>query len=450
MSTICWPTWNKLSRPSETALHCVLAAPQLTVDWLGFSWYARAMLTSRRLPLLLSAPLLLACPGTGGDAGEDQADDADTGSTLEGECFEPGSLLIDRARKVELPKPSQVSGMSCSEGWASDAPGREALWTTDLGDVQDNFAPSLLRAHPDGGVVHAGSGAIRRLSADGEVLWTREGPDQYSQYTMVVDADGSILATAWDWNSYTLSSYRIGDDGSDIGNLEIPLISEYATVWAMEWLGPDLILGCDDITMEGYEQPTLLRISALTGEELLRKSNPSVFGRPFAVNQSGTVLFGNPLVAGSNGAVLGTLTLSQGGPAAAVGVGDDFFLAGTDGDFLVARYSQYGNERWLQTYDRFGSSEQARAIAPTGDGGVVVVGLETSPPGDFYWYSSQPMVLAVDADGNALWRDRIASPGEANAVAVAADGSVYIAGIAELEPPGPGQASGLFTWIRKY
>jgi hypothetical protein len=58
-------------------------------------------------------------------------------------------------------------------------------------------------------------------------------------------------------------------------------------------------------------------------------------------------------------------------------------------------------------------------------------------------------VFGVDADGNALWTDRISAQADPTSVVVGVDGDVYVAGIAdagqgdEAEPP-------TMAWLRRY
>ena len=125
-------------------------------------------------------------------------------------------------------------------------------------------------------------------------------------------------------------------------------------------------------------------------------------------------------------------------------------FTGTTGDFGVGRYTSLGGETWLQGYDRATLGDSARAIAVGSDGNLAVAG--TTSMLNFtgsYWYNTQPLVFGVDADGNALWSDRIAAHGEASGVAVAVNGDVYVTGFADAgeiddnDPP-------IMMWLRRY
>ncbi|PRP97311.1 hypothetical protein [Enhygromyxa salina] len=408
----------------------------------------------RSLSILAALTLLTACPGADGDddAADETSDTEDTGEAQV--CIDPGTVLLPNAKPAKVPLPNS-STFTCTNGWGTDAPQKDPKWTIQLGEVDDDFffAGVGLEAHPDGGVVLAAAGSLARYDAQGEELWALDQvASPQTQPYLAVDEAGTIVFATYTWQNDDIEVVRYDADGGELGPVAIPWNSSYPNLWAVRTFGQDIVLGGFDEDMGGSYEQLLMRINP-AGEVVLRKSTNLAGGQILAVNASGTAMFGSfPgfLVSLDNGAVVGSLTPSVGGPTMVVGGGDDFYMTGgANGDLSVGRYSSGGTERWLQTYDRATVNDQGRAIAVAG-GEVVVVGSTNLLDGsDAYWFGTQPIVLATDADGNALWSDRISAHGDASAVAIGTAGEVYVAGSAEEDGP-PNQEPPLIQWLRSY
>lgn len=412
--------------------------------------------------LFLASVVLPGCPSDSPIDGEDDGTDDGPGDPQV--CADPGSLLLDSAKPAPLPS-ADSPPFTCSTGWATDAPQLDATWTIEIPFSTSEYGSigGTITTHPDGGVVVAGTGLFARYDENGDEVWSEAGVvPADAQVYLATEASGSIVLAFQDWVNESNSIARYAADGSSLGAVAVPWNDVgYGQVWGLETSGDELVIAAFDLDAQGSWEATLLRLDA-ADNLLLRKSTNMTNSGQLAVNSGGTVVFGSfPsfLLALDNGAVLGTLAPSQGGLVDVVGYGDDFVMAGVSSgvnnggsDFAVGRYSSTGSERWLQTYDRATLSEGARAIAAQPGGSIVAVGSTSLL--DFsnnYWYSTQPWMVGVDADGNATWSDRISAVGEATSVVFGAQGEVYVLGIAEgLEiDPSFGEPNRV-GWLRRY
>lgn len=409
-------------------------------------------------PLVQSVALLaivVGITGCPGDPGVDEDDGSDDGFDQPQACEEPGSPLLDHAKPVELPGPD-AQPFACGTGWATDAPQLNPTWTIELPSPATEFGDVAVRidAHPDGGVVAVAPGLFARYDADGEPLWNMgDEVSTEADVAMVVEQAGTIVLSVFNWSDSSGSIDRYAADGSLIGAVPIPW-NGGGDVWALETNGAELLIGAFDYDMEGSWETTLLRLDA-DDNVLLRKSTSMTNGGQLAVNDDGTAVFGSfPsfIVSLDSGAVLGQLTPSNGQPASVIGLGNDFVMVGNAaGDLSVGRYSEAGAEQWLQTYDRAALGDNGRAIDVGPDGSIVAVG--TTSLLDFslvWWFGTQPWVVGVDADGNAVWADRIGVVGDATDVAIGSGGEVYVSGGAEGIAEQPDGEPPLFNWLRRY
>jgi hypothetical protein len=102
------------------------------------------------------------------------------------------------------------------------------------------------------------------------------------------------------------------------------------------------------------------------------------------------------------------------------------------GDVWVLKLDGSGNVQWQKTYGGT-DDDEARAIAPTSDGGYVVAGWTTSfgAGGDDVW------VLKLDGSGNVQWQKTYGGTDDdgPHAIAPTSDGGYVVAG--GLSPSGP-------------
>jgi hypothetical protein len=411
--------------------------------------------------MFAAATLLAACTPPGVDDGDSESETGDTGDTgdvvdIEA-CIDPGTELLSNAKPALPPTPQSGVMYTCTSGWGTDAPRLAPEWTVQFGgtSIDYNLPPPSVAAHPDGGVLVGGYGDFAHYGADGEPLWSIDVAVAAQAFIAVEDA-GTILLALWDWENQDTSLTRYDADGALVGDIVLPWNGTQPNIWGITTFGSDIVIGANDEDAQGFYETTLLRID-MAGNVVLRKSTNQASPSALAVTDDGVAVFGSfPgfLVAMDSGEVLGMLTPSLGNLGSARAFGDEFIASvgvfNTTSDLGIGRYSSAGSEQWLQSYDRATLNDSARAVAVGADGGFVVVGGTSML--DFtnsWWFNTQPVVFGVDADGNALWTDRIAAQAEASAVVVGVDGDVYVAGIAdagegdEPEPP-------TLAWMRRY
>lgn len=407
--------------------------------------------------LAVTATFASACTDDGGEGADEVADGEDGTTGGDTSCSaagsEPGAAL--EGRVVEVSSGASEGFGQCSSGWATDAPAREPEWAAYVGQSPEGFVDMKVEAYPGGGAVVLTNNVFARFDGAGELLWSSSaGLESAGRVALAVEPEGTILAAYWSWEDDSTGFERYDGDGNTLGAVEVAFNSPSARVWGIERLGEDLMIACEDEGAQGFFQSTLLRVNPM-GEVVLRKGNPSLFSTDFAVTPGGQVLFSGVLLSAEDGGVFGNLTPSTGNIQAGNNVGEDFVVTVSNADFSVGRYSTFGTERWLQGYDRAGNFERALAVAGTESGELVAVG--SVPIVNFenlgYWYTSEPQIIATDADGNALWADRVAMLGEAMDVAIGEDGAIYVVGGAEgtaVQSDEFGDWPVVERWIRRY
>jgi hypothetical protein len=414
--------------------------------------------------LCISMMFASACTPAAADDDDDgetseTGETGDTGDVDPAACIDPGTELLPDAKPALLPTPQSGVMYTCTSGWGTDAPQLAPEWSVQVGEESSNnfnYPSPLVVAHPDGGVIVVALGEFSHYEAEDAPLWTNDIA-KYGQASLAIEDTGTILLGLYDWETQATSLTRYGADGATVGEIAIPWNGMQPSIWGVATFGSDIVIGASDEDAQGSYETTLIRLD-LEGNVVLRKSTSQAGGNALTVTDGGVALFGSVpgfLVDLEGGAVLGMITPTGGNIASAQAFGDEFIVAAnvfnTTGDLGIGRYSSVGSEQWLQSYDRATLNDNARAIAVGTDGGFVVVG--TTSLLDFtdsWWFSTQPVVFGVDADGNALWTDRIAAHGDASSVAVGIDGDVYVVGITDAggithEPEPPAMA-----WLRRY
>jgi hypothetical protein len=432
------------------------------------TWYASVLamnappkLTRIPMSMFVAAALLAACGPAGADDGE-TGETAETGETGDGDvdvdaCIDPGTELLPNVKPAVLPTQQSSVTYTCTAGWGTDAPRLAPEWTVQVGELSTNFnfVPPSSVAHPDGGVIVVGLGQFAHFGTDGEPLWTNDVIVD-GQLNVAIEQAGTILLSVYNWNSGDTSLTRYDADGALVGEINIPWNGPQASIWGVTTYGSDIVIGANDEDAQGFYETTLIRLDP-DGNVVLRKSTNQAGGIALAVTDSGVALFGSfPgfLVSIDSGEVLGMLVPTGGNIVNARSQGDEFIVASnvfnTTGDLGVGRYSSLGAEQWLQSYDRATLNDNARALAVGADGGIVVAGGTSLL--DFtnsWWFSTQPVVFGLDADGNPLWTDRMAAHADPSSVAIGVDADVYVAGLADAGTGNQDQPPTM-AWLRRY
>jgi hypothetical protein len=110
------------------------------------------------------------------------------------------------------------------------------------------------------------------------------------------------------------------------------------------------------------------------------------------------------------------------------GLGDSTDIGGTDS--LVAKYNAAGVEQWMQRFGGTGD-DKGTAVAVAGDGTIYVAGKAASAFGGAAHEGgiSDGYVRAIGADGTTLWTRRVGDTGDetVSSIAVADDGNILVA-----------------------
>lgn len=108
----------------------------------------------------------------------------------------------------------------------------------------------------------------------------------------------------------------------------------------------------------------------------------------------------------------------------------------TSADYVTIKYDSHGSEQWVATYRGLDASctlDDAEAIAVDADGNVYVTGSSDKSSDDRYGETRDFATVKYDSDGNEQWVARYDGPAqdkdEAVAIAVDGIGNVYVTGL---------------------
>lgn len=418
------------------------------------------LLRFSRFSPLFAAVALAACTTPSAEDDGETGETGETGDPMVDQeaCIDPGTELPN-AKPARPPSEQNPVMFTCTSGWGTDAPQLDPEWSVQLGQSPNgfNFSRPAIAAHPDGGVLVVSMGEFMHVGADGELAWSLPVSD-FGEHQLAIEEAGTILLAGYDWDASDSTLTRYDGAGESLGVVDIPWNSTTPALWGLATLGAEIIVAGYDEDMQGNYEATLIRMDS-DGNLLLRKSTGMSGGELLVVTDGGIAMFGTVpgfLVAVDNGEVVGMLVPSSAGVGDVASFGDDFVmtgnLTGMTSDLAVGRYTSVGGEQWLQGYDRATMADVGRGIAAGPDGTIVAVGVTSML--DFstsYWFNTQPVVFGVDADGNALWQDRISAQGEASAVAVGPAGDVYVVGVADAgSETDPQSEPPVMLWLRRY
>jgi hypothetical protein len=375
------------------------------------------------------------------DTSDDSTDDStDTSGGLGGPCEALGSELPG----FTIPPPGDdIPLPDCSEGWASDAALREPDWIVTLGEP-----------YSYGTTIHALSQGRTLLVDTVDLQWFDGAGTEIAQQDHDLDGSGLHAVHVRDSDDHV---FMAAGDGNDIrlvefdesGMLaEIPVVTpgQYPQVLGLFASGDDwLIVGEEYDEVESQQEAFFIQVDAL-GAELLRKARPlpgiaGYYGyyygsQPlrYAAFDGSNLLFGPSgtqwLVEAATGTVINP-SVALAGSSDVIGlVGGGFastgFQSNTTIDGALTKLSPAGSTQWSQIYDRAQTFDQLIQTAALPDGGMVSVGFAG------LWYAvgiqQQPLVLGVDADGNAEWMGLLAATGVAVRVDVGPDGGIAVLG----------------------
>ncbi|MCB9763258.1 MAG: SBBP repeat-containing protein [Alphaproteobacteria bacterium] len=285
-----------------------------------------------------------------------------------------------------------------------------------------------------GGLHGATSGGGRdlilvKLDRDGAWQWTAQegGANGELAWGLAVDADGDVHVAGY-------TGGDLGGDGNQ-GGFDAYILSYDAAGAA---------LGAMQLGGTGEDRGLALAAYADGGLALAGSTDGALDG---FTNQGGKDVFvagfgtTPPVEAWTSTRQMGTAD-ADAAYALAVGPDDAVYLVGYseggldgntsagDKDLVLMKLDSAGTLVWTRQLGSAGA-EQARGVAVTPSGDVVVVGYTSDAIGGhsnagFY----DAFVVAFDSDGNALWSDQRGTSGQDYAydVAVSSQGDIFVAG----------------------
>jgi hypothetical protein len=410
------------------------------------------MLLPRHYPKL-SIPLLalpLSCTGEGPQ--DEVGDEAETGDLEPGLCTDPGTAVDGFDPFIA---PASAPSPSCSTGWGSGAPVQDAAWVVMIEDDDSYYysIPPIVKGLSDGAALLITEQSLQWF--DGQGTPGAEVGHGFpagfagirTSAVVVRDADDHVFIVGPLNDDLVIREFA---DGAMVSELMVPTpgtdsravgLFEFSTD---EWL----IVGDEFDPMESGNESFFMHVDA-TGAEVLRKARPLGYNYYYspsvtlaALDAEDNLLFGSGnqqfLVDPSDGSVINPsvgLTGVRDFVGAAVGAG---FVAATQqnttsADAVASLVDGFGANQWTQVYDRALTGESFFDVDARPDGGFVAAGLD-----GIWWQAgqfqapSQPMIITFDGQGNAEWIGRLAIPGDARSVDVAADGGIVAAGTARI------------------
>ncbi|HVI01021.1 MAG TPA: hypothetical protein VM869_20025 [Enhygromyxa sp.] len=399
----------------------------------------------------LSIPLLtlsLSCTGDGPGVDEEEGEGETGDGDGDGVCTDPGMAVPEF--DPFLP-PEGTPSPTCSTGWASDAPVEDAAWVAMIEDnVYYYSAPPFAKALSDGAALLITQQSLQWFDGQGSPGAELEhGLEGVRTGAVVVrDADDHVfIAASLDNDDLVIREFA---DGAMVGELSVPTPGVQTRAIGLFQFSTDewLIVGDEYDALEYQNEAFFMHVDA-SGAEVLRKARPlgySYYYSPLisfaALDADDNLLFGSTqqqwLVDPSNGAVTNPgvgLTAVRDVVGSFVGAG--FAVAtqqnNASNDAVASFIDGSGSNQWTQVYDRALTGESFFDVDARPDGGFVAAGF------DGIWWEpaqlqsgSQPMIIAFDEQGNAEWIGRLAIPGDARSVDVAADGGIVATGRARL------------------
>jgi hypothetical protein len=417
--------------------------------------------SSPRTPSTFAIPLLalpLSCTGGEDGEGEEVADETTGGETTGdgdgdgGPCTEPGTTVPG----IEPFQPADDDPLpTCAEGWASDAPLADPSWAVALepaelpGYYYSYNVPPVVRALPGKQAVVAQGLELQWFDGSGERTATLEhGLDinfsGLSRDVIVARDDGHVFAAGRENGDIVIREFL---DGEIVGDIAVPTPGETNSVVALQEFSPDewLLVGNEFDPNEGSEM-FFMRVDA-QGQTIMRKATSGgycyycyAYASIGTLDAAANLLFGSPnalfVVDADTGMVLNNTTLPGLRSVAGSPTGAGFaWVSSTflnSSDATITAINGVAVQQWTQTYERISSGNDGFVtVDAMPEGGYVAGGSEAIwwEPGQFVT-RSQPIVIAVDEQGAALWKGRLAIPGDVRSVDVASDGSVAATGLA--------------------
>ena len=262
------------------------------------------------------------------------------------------------------------------------------------------------------GIVAAGAGQAG-AAGPGDIAWVAayggdaSGPD--SAMAIAVDASGNVVVTGSSEGQGTgmdIATVKYAPDGTQLWaarfNDTLASDDEAADV-VVDRLGNVIVTGYGGTSQSDQDYTTIKYNAAGVQQWVARYNSPDNsgdFATAVAVDDSGNVFV--------TGWCLNLLAINA--------------------DYTTIKYSPSGLLLWAKRYNGPGSgTDSARALAVDAQGNVYVTGQSTGVDS-----GTDYRTIKYSASGDRLWMRRYNGPGnsydEAQALAVDAEGNVYVAG----------------------
>ncbi len=397
------------------------------------TWCARGLLA---FVCVGTSACLIDLEGLDAGSGQDQGDEGDEGDASVDACLQGSSPA---GASAALDPGCEVV---CAGGWGHGVPALEPAWTVELGLASDASFSAALAQQVDGNTVVALGGDPIRLvfvEPDGTIL--ADLPQAFSGSVMALaSSSGGEGELALLWHDGTTLrvhiAYDIGEWNVELGPLDAASLAATDAGFVVVHGGELLRIVGDEVTplaaVEG-------RVAALPSGGMIVASASGITW--FDAQGSAEASRGLPL-----DMVVDDLLALDDSRVILVGSDPAPTDSGIDG---IALELDPNGEAWLQRYDRATSwcgertHEGFAGLARTDEGSIWLAGLE----GASYPFGSidtlQPLVLQLDAEGEALALDRGAWSGWASDVVSSGDAALAL--VSQQEPEGQLRMS-----LRKY
>lgn len=271
---------------------------------------------------------------------------------------------------------------------------------------------------PDGD--QAGDILLLKFAPDGALLWQRTWDNNGNS------EDGESVAVAGDGSIYVTGG---SDPVEAVGPLVLLRYSPDGTlVWQKTWT--DTVPGTTGASGDAVAVGPDGNIH-VGGTAFRKDGSFDVDMVVLTVNPTGTLLWQRDLAAGDDADARGGMTVASDGSVYIAGG----LLTGNGGnDTLIAKFSASGALTWGRQYGVSGDDNFPGGLLVLPNGNLLIAGDTQSP---FVGGSMFDTLLTVNPSGSALSCTSFDGPGydEGDGIALAADGTVALAGITSSVPP---------------
>jgi uncharacterized delta-60 repeat protein len=327
----------------------------------------------------------------------------------------PVDIAMDSAGNIYVTGNSEGSGTNCDYATVKyDSNGNEK-WVARYDGSSGTDKPKAIAVDSNSNVYVTGYGNYLydyitvKYDENGNEQWvaTYNRGERDVAYDIAVDGNGNVYVTGYSHHASTQKDYATVKYDSD-GN------EQWAAIYDGSASDDDIAKG---IVVDGSGNIYVTGQSQGSNDDYATVKYDSDGNEIWATRYDG-----------SGGAdVPSCIALDGDGNVYVTGQSQN-----SNSDYATVKYDSSGNEEWVARYDgEAGGSDVARALALDSEGNVYVTGASEVA-------NAKPnyVTIAYDSDGNELWDNPVSYSGPvnrdyANAIAVNADGHVFVTGSSE-------------------